>query len=87
MSIPLGGRGYKQPYSTKIVRIPEPLIPEVRRMIMEFHEEDRSQKLSKLPTLDEAIAESKKILKSKKSARWSITALLKRLYKTDDVEV
>ena len=87
MPIPIGGRGHKVGYETRTVRVPMPLLPPVRRLIAQFHGDMELEKSGKLPTLNEATVEAAKILKSKKSARQSIQALLKRLYETDDVEL
>lgn len=64
-----------------------PLLPQVRRLIEIFHGDLDIEKTEGLPSLSEAAVEAERILKSKKSARQSMQSLLRRLYKTDDVEL
>ena len=87
MPIPIGGRGHKVGYDTRTVRVPMPLLPSVRKLIEQFHGDMELEKTGELPTLSEATIEAVKILKSKKSARKSMQALLERLYGSDDVEL
>lgn len=87
MAVPKGGRGIKAPYTTKTLRIPSPLVPHVRRLIEAFHGVDSDDEIQELPELDRALAEAGRILKSRKSAKWSMTQLLKRLYKTENIEL
>ncbi len=75
---PVGGRGKKAGYETKLVRVPLPVLPEVEKAIADFRSgiEVEQDRLS----LDEALEAAKKILKSKKSANESIKKLLQVLY-------
>lgn len=38
MSKPVGGRGNKAPYATKVVRVPEPVIERVNEIIASYRE-------------------------------------------------
>lgn len=87
MPKPVGGRGHKTGYDTRTVRVPMPLLPQVRRLIAIFHGDLDREKTESLPSLSDAVIEAERILRSKKSARKSMQALLKCLYKTDDVEI
>ena len=87
MPISIGGRGHKTGYDTRTVRVPMPLLPQVRRLIEIFHGDLDIEKTEGLPSLSEAAVEAERILRSKKSARQSMQSLLRRLYKTDDVEL
>lgn len=41
MSVPKGGRGKKQPYTTKTMRIPSPLFGEVESLLERFYNSDK----------------------------------------------
>lgn len=79
----IGGRGHKAAYTTTHVRVPEPIKPEVQRLIDNFHDNYSADSTNLLPGLPEAIVIAKGILTQKKSAKVSISKLLTALYKTD----
>lgn len=101
MTKPVGGRGKKAPYETKIMRVPLPLVPHFESQIKEFRKisdmgissNDSScdsysyQVGFDYPTLSNALVFCKQVLKSKQSARKSLIKLLQLLYKTDDISV
>jgi hypothetical protein len=77
---PVGGRGVKAPYETTHVRVPEPIKPQVERLIEQFRSGGDSQSLNPLTSLDDAAATAKGILLQKKSARKSMQKLLTAIY-------
>lgn len=82
MNKPIGGRGKKAAYTSTHVRIPEPLIPEVEALKRKFFGLEEEEAINPLPTLENAMAISKGILLSKKSAKVSLEKLLTALYNT-----
>lgn len=83
MTKPIGGRGNKAPYETTHLRVPEPLIPEVKRLINRFHETYSESSTNLVTSLDEAVVAAKAIILHKKSAKVSLEKLLTALYKVD----
>ncbi len=77
---PVGGRGVKAPYETTHVRVPEPIKPQVERLIEQFRSGGDSHSLNPLTSLDDAAATAKGILLQKKSARISMQKLLTAIY-------
>lgn len=45
-----GGRGRKAPYKTSIVRVPEPLVPAVKKIIQEYRRD-----ISESPVVNDAL--------------------------------
>ena len=98
---PLGGRGKKAPYKTSIMRIPNPLVDTINKLVTEYHEKlQTGQDTSYINTTNiaslqsrnsllknEAIDLAKKILTQKKSARISLTNLLQVLYKDKNIKL
>ena len=85
MPIPKGGRGHKAPYDTVTVRIPAAIRDEVDVLADRYRAsvlEGNEFAASGTPTLQDAVAEAKRILKQKKSAKQSIINLLQVLYNT-----
>lgn len=80
MTKPIGGRGQKAPYITTHMRIPEPMKPEVQRLLDHFHGKDVDHSENSLTSLAEAIALAQGVLLQKKSARVSMEKLLTALY-------
>lgn len=93
MTRPKGGRGHVVPYETTHLRVPVPIKHKIQRQIddykalvlggdpVELEEgKDKLPNTASLTTFNEAIAISRDILKSKKSARESIAKLLTALY-------
>lgn len=82
MSKPLGGRGKRVPYSSRPMRIPDPLRSQVEKLVTAFYESEQESKSVELPDLNTAIEEARNIIRSKKSARQSLQRMLTFLYKT-----
>jgi hypothetical protein len=80
MSKHVGGRGIKAPYKTTHVRVPEPVKPEVERIIQRFHEGGKVKEENVLTPLENAVVIAKGILTQKKSARISMSKLLTAIY-------
>lgn len=88
---PVGGRGKKTPWETKVIRVPDLLEADLDRAIKRLYEAydqdntllDPKFKIS-LEMVQanqvEVIQEAKKILRSRKSARQSILKLLQVIY-------
>ena len=83
MTKPSGGRGKKAPYVTTHMRVPEPIKPEVQRLLDRFHGHEVDHSENSLTSLDEAMALAQGILLQKKSARVSIEKLLTALYRRE----
>jgi hypothetical protein len=80
MPKPVGGRSLKASYSTTHVRVPQPIKPEVERLIERFHNGGDESENNLLTTLDNAIVTAKSILNQKKSSRVSMSKLLTAIY-------
>ena len=89
MTKPVGGRGYKAPYTTTHVRVPTDIKPEVERLIEQYRNktlgvtEDNLLTISDnnlVPTLDEGVELALGILNGRQSARKSMAALLSAIY-------
>jgi hypothetical protein len=89
MTKPVGGRGYKAPYTTTHVRVPTDIKPQVEALIDNYRSElfgVRQTNLltttttNSLPTLEEGIELAQEVLDRKQSARKSIALLLKAIY-------
>lgn len=83
MTLPKGGRGKKAPYDTRTVRIPVAVLAEVEAIAEQYRLsvlEGGEFKAGGNPTLDEAIAIAKEVLKQKRSAKQSVRKLLQVLY-------
>ena len=83
---PKGGRGRKVPYQTCTVRIPAAIRDQVDRMASQYRASviegsEFSYDLGH-PTLDQAIMLAKKVLKQKRSAKYTIINLLQVMYNT-----
>lgn len=83
MHVYKGGRGIKAPYSSKVVRIPEPILGNVEKLIDSFYS-NNSIEDKKLVTPDKAIELAKDILAqnqtSKRSTKVCLEKLLQSLY-------
>lgn len=77
-SKPVGGRGKKAGYETKLIRVPLPVIPQIQKIVDDFR--DGSENETKQLSFDEALQAAKKIMKKKKSARQSLLNLLQDIY-------
>lgn len=83
---PKGGRGHVAPYQTTHLRVPLPIKDEVQKIIDNYRESVlNGTEFSKeqLPSLEQAKAEAKRVLKSKQSAKKSIIKLLTSLYRVE----
>lgn len=92
MTKPVGGRGHKAPYSTVVLRVPEPLLSHFeeqaetyRQAVVNANEPDwDSQSIRRISVVQtdlvEAIKQAKKILRSKMSKEKSIAKLLQLIY-------
>jgi len=87
---PKGGRGHVAPYTTTHLRVPTAIKEQIQLAIDSYKElilngeVDPDQEINlwetKVPSKDEAVAIAQKILRSKKSAKESMTKLLTALY-------
>jgi hypothetical protein len=77
-SKPVGGRGKKAGYETKLMRVPLPVVPAIEKIVDDFR--DGSENETKQLSFDEALQAAKKIMKKKKSARQSLINLLQDIY-------
>lgn len=78
VSKPVGGRGKKAGYETKLMRVPLPVVPAIEKIVDDFR--DGSENETKQLSFDEALQAAKKIMKKKKSARQSLLNLLQDIY-------
>jgi acyl transferase domain-containing protein len=92
MTKPIGGRGYKAPYSTTHVRVPTDIKPQVEALIDNYRnqilEVDANNSLTTsennmLTSLDEVLVLAQEILARKQSARKSMGLLLTTIYGKD----
>jgi hypothetical protein len=77
-SKPVGGRGKKAGYETKLMRVPLPVVSAIEKIVDDFR--DGSENEPKQLSFDEALQAAKKIMKKKKSARQSLLNLLQDIY-------
>lgn len=99
MPINKGGRGKRSPYSTKVVRIPDPLLKTVEEMVNDFYQDEKSTDdksvlvnySSNQDNLDNAISHALDILSqnkvSKKSTKYCMEKLLQVLYNDDSIKL
>jgi hypothetical protein len=89
MTKPIGGRGYKAPYTTTHVRVPTDIKSQVETLIDNYRNEmlgingNNSLTTSEdkmLTSLDEVLVLAQEILARKQSARKSMTLLLSAIY-------
>jgi hypothetical protein len=89
MTKPIGGRGYKAPYTTTHVRVPTDIKSQVEALIDNYRNEmlgiDENNSLTTsedkmLTSLDEVLVLAQEILARKQSARKSMTLLLSAIY-------
>jgi hypothetical protein len=78
-----GGRGKKAPYSTKVVRVPEPILSEVEKLVTAFYSGELEVE-DRLIDLDEAMNEAREILLknqiSKRTTKVCFEKLLQVIY-------
>lgn len=81
---PVGGRGKKAPYRTKIMRIPEPLKEEVQCLIDNYRDSlivnKNQNNQTILLTKEKLIKEIELIVKKRKSAKVSFELLINKLF-------
>ena len=88
MNKPVGGRGQKAPYETRVMRVPEPIADIVQSLIDGYRNQvldnnsngNSSNEAVKILTLNELIVLAKSVLRSKKSAKHSFILLTRRLF-------
>ena len=74
-----GGRGVKAPYSSKVLRIPEPILEDVDRLLDNFYSgEDNPLKNYSLDST-EATNQAKEILEQNKISKRSTKVCLEKL--------
>jgi hypothetical protein len=92
MTKPIGGRGYKAPYTTTHVRVPTDIKPEVELLIDNYRNKIlgitdnnllTTSDNKSLTTYDDALILLQDILARKQSARKSMTLLLSAIYGRD----
>jgi hypothetical protein len=92
MTKPVGGRGYKAPYTTTHVRVPTDIKPQVEALIDNYRNELfgvsqtnllTTTQTNPLPTLDESVELALGIVARKQSARKSMALLLSAIYGKD----
>ena len=76
----VGGRGKKAPYETTHLRIPKPIVEDIRDLVNRYHDEGQISLVNQRTTIDEAIIDARRILDQKKSARISMSKLLTAIY-------
>lgn len=97
MARPIGGKGKKAPYDTKVVRVPLPILPLVEWVIDRFYIE---LELDKPVTEDskqtwgichvekrDAVSLATELVKKKKSASFTISKLLQVLYLDESISI
>lgn len=81
MARPKGGRGKKTEYGSRMIRIPDPLIDNVKRLKDDFYGlEDSEERPVTPPDYLTALEAARAIHRAKKSARISLERLLTSLY-------
>ena len=86
MNKPVGGRGKKAPYQTKIKRIPLELESQIDSMVEEYRANlmgDGDRQDNSILSLADAIALVKKLMRAKKSKTDTIHKLVTGIYKVD----
>ena len=90
MHIPKGGRGIKVPYNSKVVRVPEPILGEVQKLIDGFYSEI-SLDSNRMVEAGEAITKAREILDqnkiSKRSTKICLEKLLQFLYSDNTINL
>lgn len=99
MPINKGGRGKRSPYSTKVVRIPDPLSKRVEELVNDFYQNEKStddQSVLKNhiefnQNREESVSHALDILAqnkiSKKSTKYCLEKLLQVLYNDDSIKL
>jgi len=77
----VGGRGKKNPWKTVVMRVPEPLIDNVRELeALLIASQETPLFPQKIMTKDQAIEAARKVLSGKQGARKSMSRLLSLIY-------
>lgn len=99
MPINKGGRGKRSPYSTKVMRIPDPLLKTVEELINDFYQDEKStddksvlgNQHKSSENIEESINHALDILAqnktSKKSTKYCLEKLLQVLYNDDSIKL
>ena len=99
MPINKGGRGKRSPYSTKVMRIPDPLLKKVEELVDDFYQNEKSTDDQSVlenhsefnQKIEESINHALDILAqnkiSKKSTKYCLEKLLQVLYNDDSINL
>jgi hypothetical protein len=99
MPINKGGRGRKSPYTTKVVRIPDPLLKRVEELVNDFYQNEKSTDDQSVlenhveinQNIEKSINHALDILAqnkiSKKSTKYCLEKLLQVLYNDDSIKL
>jgi hypothetical protein len=95
MNIHKGGRGIKAPYSSKVIRVPEPILSEVEKLVTSFYSQDCKDcgqaNKKELVKSDNAIILAREILEqnkiSKRSNKHCLEKLLQVLYNDKSINL
>jgi hypothetical protein len=99
MPINKGGRGKRSPYSTKVMRIPDPLLKKVEELVDDFYQNEKSTDDQSVlenhiefnQKIEESINHALDILAqnkiSKKSTKYCLEKLLQVLYNNDSINL
>lgn len=99
MPINKGGRGKRSPYSTKVMRIPDPLLKKVEELVDDFYQNEKSTDDQSVlenhiefnQRIEESINHALDILAqnkiSKKSTKYCLEKLLQVLYNDDSIKL
>jgi hypothetical protein len=87
-----GGRGIKAPYKSKVVRVPEPVLGEVEKLVNSFYDQEGGEgEEQRLIQVNEAILRAKEILAqnqiSKRPTKHCIEKLLQALYGDESIKL
>jgi hypothetical protein len=86
-----GGRGVKAPYTSRTVRVPDPIREQVLKVIDSFYSEEVETKSSNVLETDEAIVKARQILiqnkTSKRSTQYCLEKLLQVIYSDSSINL
>jgi hypothetical protein len=86
-----GGRGVKAPYTSRTVRVPDPIREQVLKVIDSFYSEEVETESSNALEADEAIVKARQILiqnkTSKRSTQYCLEKLLQVIYSDSSINL
>ena len=86
-----GGRGVKAPYTSRTVRVPDPIREQVDRVIESFYSEAVETGDNNILETDEAIVKARQILvqnkTSKRSTQYCLEKLLQVIYSDSSINL